>query len=70
MVEVATTPKRDTLVVLDRGERLGTITFDRQLSAWVADAAGQSRACSSVESAAKFVETVWQPQTEVKVLHS
>jgi hypothetical protein len=70
MIEVATTSERDTLVVLDRGERLGTITFDPKLSAWVADVAGQSRTCSSVESAAKFVEMVWQPQTEVKVLRS
>jgi hypothetical protein len=70
MVEVETTPESDTLVVLDKGERLGTITFDAQLSAWIADAEGQSRACSSVESAVKFVEAVWQPHTEIKVVHS
>jgi hypothetical protein len=70
MVEVATTPERDMLVVLDQGERLGTITFDRQLSAWMATADGQSRACSSVASAVEFVETVWQPESEVRVLHS
>jgi hypothetical protein len=35
MVELETTPESDTLVVLDKGERLGTITFDAQLSAWM-----------------------------------
>jgi hypothetical protein len=70
MVEVAATSERDTLVVLDHGETLGTIHFDRQLRSWLASADGQSRACSSVASAVRFVETVWQPETEVRVLHS
>ena len=73
MVEVATTSERDSLTVSGSRRRdisLGTITFDRRLSSWVADAAGQSRTCSSIESAAKFIDTVWQPITEIKVVQS
>jgi hypothetical protein len=55
-----------TLVV----ESVATIEFDKDTESWLAEVDGEFRSCGSPHAAVEFVETLWEPETEVKVLHS
>jgi hypothetical protein len=66
MVEIKVKGSERQLVVQEKGERLGEIGFAPEVGAWVADAGGVWRTCSSVEEAIDFVEAVWSPRSEVK----
>jgi hypothetical protein len=49
---------------------VGTITRDDKRHEWVAEADGQSRVCPSFGGAARFIETIREPETVVAVLRA
>ena len=55
-----------TLVV----EAVATIEFDKDTGSWHAEVDGEFRSCGSPQAAVEFIETLWEPETEVKVLPS
>ena len=68
MVEIEA--REHHVAVLENGERVGEVVYYPDLHAWVGETAGVSCACPSLHDAARFVETVWEPRSEVKVLRS
>jgi hypothetical protein len=43
-------------------EVIGTIVFDQNQCAWVADVEGLSCSCPSVVAASRFIAAVWDPE--------